>query len=119
MVDSNDEARLDEAMRELERIIQDREMKDALLLVFANKQDIPQGECWLGAMILGTLMADTNDNSTASTASLGQASAEQNRQEPCLESRTKLCHDRRRHIRRTLMAERKRQAASNDKMRHS
>jgi len=44
VVDSNDEARLDEAMRELERIIQDREMKDALLLVFANKQDIPHGE---------------------------------------------------------------------------
>jgi hypothetical protein len=29
---------------ELARIIQDREMKDALLLVFANKQDIPGGE---------------------------------------------------------------------------
>ena len=44
VVDSNDPARMEEAMRELERIIQDREMKDALLLVFANKQDIPNGE---------------------------------------------------------------------------
>jgi len=31
---------MDEARKELERIIQDREMKDALLLVFANKQDV-------------------------------------------------------------------------------
>lgn len=44
VVDSNDEARMDEASRELERIIQDREMKDALLLVFANKQDMSTGE---------------------------------------------------------------------------
>jgi ADP-ribosylation factor protein 6 len=33
-----------EAQIELARIIQDREMKDALLLVFANKQDLPGGE---------------------------------------------------------------------------
>lgn len=31
---------MDEARTELARIIQDREMRDALLLVFANKQDI-------------------------------------------------------------------------------
>jgi len=41
VIDSNDRDRLDEARTELARIIQDREMKDALLLVFANKQDIP------------------------------------------------------------------------------
>ena len=40
MIDSNDRDRMDEARTELTRIIQDREMKDALLLVFANKQDI-------------------------------------------------------------------------------
>ncbi|KAK0258688.1 hypothetical protein LTR91_012664 [Friedmanniomyces endolithicus] len=40
VVDSNDRDRMDEARKELERIIQDREMKDALLLVFANKQDV-------------------------------------------------------------------------------
>ena len=34
---------MNEAKTELARIIQDREMKDALLLVFANKQDIPGG----------------------------------------------------------------------------
>lgn len=34
---------MEEAKTELTRIIQDREMKDALLLVFANKQDINGG----------------------------------------------------------------------------
>src|ERR1700761_6714317 len=41
VIDSSDRERIDEARTELTRIIQDREMKDALLLVFANKQDIP------------------------------------------------------------------------------
>lgn len=41
MVDSNDTGRLNEARSELHKIINDREMKDALLLVFANKQDTP------------------------------------------------------------------------------
>lgn len=43
VIDSNDRSRMDEARGELQRIIQDREMKDALLLVFANKQDISGG----------------------------------------------------------------------------
>jgi len=42
VVDSNDRERIDEAKQELHRIINDREMRDALLLVFANKQDLPQ-----------------------------------------------------------------------------
>ena len=41
VIDSNDRARISEARAELHRIILDREMKEALLLVFANKQDIP------------------------------------------------------------------------------
>ncbi|KAI9664388.1 MAG: ADP-ribosylation factor, Arf Arf6 [Alyxoria varia] len=40
VIDSNDCDRIDEARSELQRIIQDREMRDTLLLVFANKQDI-------------------------------------------------------------------------------
>lgn len=44
VVDSNDRDRIDEARQELHRILSDREMKDCLLLVFANKQDIPGGE---------------------------------------------------------------------------
>jgi ADP-ribosylation factor protein 6 len=43
VIDSNDHGRIEEARTELARIIQDREMKDALLLVFANKQDLPSG----------------------------------------------------------------------------
>lgn len=44
VIDSNDRARIDEARQELHRIILDREMKEALLLVFANKQDIQGGQ---------------------------------------------------------------------------
>ncbi|KAI9680694.1 MAG: ADP-ribosylation factor, Arf Arf6 [Caeruleum heppii] len=40
VIDSSDRDRIDEARQELHRIISDREMKDSLLLVFANKQDI-------------------------------------------------------------------------------
>ena len=47
VIDSNDRSRIDEARQELHRIILDREMKEALLLVFANKQDIQGGERWL------------------------------------------------------------------------
>jgi len=43
VIDSNDRDRIDEARQELHRIIQDREMKESLLLVFANKQDLPGG----------------------------------------------------------------------------
>ncbi|KAF7321320.1 hypothetical protein MKEN_00652200 [Mycena kentingensis (nom. inval.)] len=41
VVDSQDRERLDEAKQELHRILSDREMKECLLLVFANKQDLP------------------------------------------------------------------------------
>lgn len=46
VVDSSDHARIDEARTELHRIINDREMADCLLLVFANKQDVDGGMCW-------------------------------------------------------------------------
>jgi ADP-ribosylation factor 6 len=45
VIDSSDRARIEEARSELHRIINDREMKDSLLLVFANKQDIADGMC--------------------------------------------------------------------------
>lgn len=44
VVDSTDRDRIDEAKSELQKILQDREMKDCLLLVFANKQDLPSCE---------------------------------------------------------------------------
>lgn len=43
VVDCADLDRLDEARTELHRIVNDREMKDALILIFANKQDLPDG----------------------------------------------------------------------------
>jgi len=42
VVDSSDHERIEEARTELLRIIGDREMKDAVLLVFANKSDLPK-----------------------------------------------------------------------------
>ncbi|GAA5935855.1 hypothetical protein JCM10213_002138 [Rhodosporidiobolus nylandii] len=41
VVDSQDRERIDEARTELHKILNDREMKECLLLVFANKQDLP------------------------------------------------------------------------------
>eukprot|EP01135_Chromosphaera_perkinsii_P006533 Nk52_evm5s539 gene=Nk52_evmTU5s539 len=41
VVDSADYDRIDEARQELHRIMNDREMKDAIILIFANKQDLP------------------------------------------------------------------------------
>mmetsp|Transcript_18234 Transcript_18234/g.44509 ORF Transcript_18234/g.44509 Transcript_18234/m.44509 type:complete len:180 (-) Transcript_18234:74-613(-) len=42
VVDSNDRERVDDAREELHKILSEEEMKDAVLLVFANKQDLPQ-----------------------------------------------------------------------------
>ena len=44
VVDCADRDRIDEARQELHRIINDREMRDAIILVFANKQDLPDGK---------------------------------------------------------------------------
>lgn len=41
VVDSNDRERIDEAERELRNILQEDDLRDAVLLVFANKQDLP------------------------------------------------------------------------------
>ncbi|GAA5811211.1 ADP-ribosylation factor, Arf Arf6 [Mucor flavus] len=41
VIDCQDKNRIEEARQELYRIISDREMKDCLLLIFANKQDLP------------------------------------------------------------------------------
>ncbi|KAM9854531.1 ADP-ribosylation factor 4-like [Aulostomus maculatus] len=41
VVDSNDRERLTEAADELFKMLQEDELKDAILLVFANKQDLP------------------------------------------------------------------------------
>merc|ERR1712096_59326 len=42
VVDSNDRDRIGEARDELMRMLNEDELRDAVLLVFANKQDLPQ-----------------------------------------------------------------------------
>ncbi|CAG5958130.1 unnamed protein product [Menidia menidia] len=41
VVDSNDRERVTESAEELSKMLQEDELKDAVLLVFANKQDLP------------------------------------------------------------------------------
>merc|ERR1712003_545989 len=41
VVDSNDRDRTEDAREELMKMLDDDEMRDAVLLVFANKQDLP------------------------------------------------------------------------------
>ncbi|EER18030.1 ADP ribosylation factor 1, putative [Perkinsus marinus ATCC 50983] len=41
VVDSNDRDRIEDARQELSRMMEEDELKDAALLVFANKQDLP------------------------------------------------------------------------------
>lgn len=41
VVDSNDRDRIVEAREELQRMLNEDELREAILLVFANKQDLP------------------------------------------------------------------------------
>merc|ERR1711972_148449 len=41
VADSNDRDRVEDAREELHKILNEDEMRDAMLLVFANKQDLP------------------------------------------------------------------------------
>jgi ADP-ribosylation factor protein 6 len=95
VIDSSDRERMDEARSELTRIIQDREMAGALLLVFANKQDIPGGkfsglESEREALIEGSVEAG-GDYAHPAPGGGGQ--------EPCVEGPAQLCEDGRRHFR--------------------
>ena len=44
VVDSNDSNRIDAARDELHRMLQEDELRDSILLVFANKQDLPNAQ---------------------------------------------------------------------------
>jgi len=44
VIDSNDRERVSEAREELHRMLNEDELRDALLLVFANKQDLPNAQ---------------------------------------------------------------------------
>ncbi|XP_037503169.2 ADP-ribosylation factor 4-like, partial [Rhipicephalus sanguineus] len=41
VVDSNDRERITEAQDELQKMLSEDELRDAILLLFANKQDLP------------------------------------------------------------------------------
>ena len=41
VVDSNDRERIQEGTEELQKMLQEDELRDAVLLLFANKQDLP------------------------------------------------------------------------------
>ena len=41
VVDSNDRERVEDAREELQKMLNEEELRDAVLLVFANKQDLP------------------------------------------------------------------------------
>jgi ADP-ribosylation factor protein 1 len=41
VVDSNDRDRVEDAREELHRMLNEDELRDAVILVFANKQDLP------------------------------------------------------------------------------
>ena len=41
VVDSNDRERIDEAALELQKVLREDELRDSVLLVLANKQDLP------------------------------------------------------------------------------
>ena len=44
VVDSNDNERFDDAKQELHKMIAEDELRDAVVLVFANKQDLPKAK---------------------------------------------------------------------------
>ena len=41
VVDSNDRDRIDDAREELHKMLAEEELRDSVVLVFANKQDLP------------------------------------------------------------------------------
>ena len=47
VVDSNDRERIGEARDEFHRAIEDEGLRDAIILVFANKQDLPNGRLYM------------------------------------------------------------------------
>ena len=77
VVDSNDRDRVVEAREELQRMLNEDELRDALLLVFANKQDLPV--ClWILNLYAGVLMASQNAmNAAEITDKLGLHSLRQ------------------------------------------
>ena len=72
VVDSQDRERIDEAKQELHRILSDREMKECLLLVFANKQDLPGGASRCLFSHVAVAVADGSTRSHVTSRSHGE-----------------------------------------------
>ncbi|KAH9826195.1 ARF/SAR superfamily [Teratosphaeria destructans] len=105
VVDSNDERRITEARDELRRIIQDKEMEGALLLVFANKQDIRGGEYACARRMREGGLCLTCACSHEPAEGLGDAAARHDREEPYLEGRAQLRDHGRGHLRGARVAQ--------------
>ena len=50
VVDSTDRERIGELREEIERLMNEDELRDVPVLFFANKQDLPNGECNISLM---------------------------------------------------------------------
>ena len=57
VIDSNDRERIGEAREELNRMLNEDELRDAVLLIFANKQDLPNA--MNAAEITGSFFSNT------------------------------------------------------------
>ena len=57
VVDSNDRDRIIEAREELQRMLNEDELRNAVLLIFANKQDLPVRFCPTCPFSLSTFLA--------------------------------------------------------------
>ena len=78
VVDSNDRDRVVEAREELQRMLNEDELRDALLLVFANKQDLPVSSNRLNITELAlTLLYQNAMNAAEITDKLGLHSLRQ------------------------------------------
>merc|ERR1712032_529770 len=51
VIDSNDECRFEDAKQELSKMLGEDELREAILLVFANKQDLPKAKTALRLLI--------------------------------------------------------------------
>ena len=93
VIDSNDRSRIEEARQELHRIILDREMKEALLLVFANKQDIAGGERL--SEVASMLRFLTKNNSDDADRSTGEVETQSVKRQDLVRSAELRYHGRR------------------------
>ena len=55
VVDCGDRHRIDEAKEALHNIINNREMKDTIVLILANKQDLPNGKILITSQLPSSL----------------------------------------------------------------